>query len=583
MPKARRDSILAIDFGSVTTRALFFDRAEGGWRLAAHGQGRTTIGSPTDDVFVGLGHILDDIALATGRQFFDELGRIMKPEQSDGYGVDYCITTTSAGDSLRAVMVGLLPGFSLDSALRAISLFYIEPVARIYLEDNLSEDERVRRIIESRPDLIFVCGGTDGGARTAMLELLLLVKQALLRLPPANRPVVLYAGNRDLAGQAREMLGQLAEVVAAPNIRPTKDRVALAAVQAALGRIYSEYKTRRGFSFHQAAALSDTGILPTAQGFEKMTAFFARNLPGAVLSVDVGSARSLMSLAVRGEVATAIHHSVGMGHSAARMLELVGTAAVEAWLPFYPRPGELAHYTRSKGSRLRSPPLGMRERYIEYGLLRAGIRYMLPEGVPRLDLIVMSGATLTGSGHRVLDMLLLVDALQPGGVVQVKADQHGALPSLGALALHEPAAVVQLLESGIIEHLGAVVSVSGQAAVGTRAMKLQLKTADGRKIEREVAVGEVWHFPLSAGGEAEVRIRTGRGLNVGGRRRLRLKLRGGQAGVLFDARGRPLSTGANLAERAAHLPRWFAAVTGEVGTIVVPESWVAEENPSSPK
>ena len=582
MPKSRRDSILAIDFGSVNTRVLLFDRVEREYRLVAHGQGRTTIDFPTDDAFVGLGHILDDIAVATGRQFFDELGRIMKPEQSDRYGVDYCITTTSAGSSLRAVVVGLLPHISLASALRAISLFYMETAVEIHLEDGLDEDERIRQIADSRPDIIFVCGGTDGGARGAMLALLSLVKQAVLRMPPANRPTILYAGNQDLADHARQLLGQLAEVLTAPNIRPTQDREALRPAQTALAQVYGEYKKRRGFSFHHAAALSDSGILPTALGFEKMTAFFARAMKGNVLSVDVGSARTLLSSAVNNEVNTAIHSDIGMGHSAADMLDRVGEDAVAEWLPFHPQPGELIRYTLNKGLRQAARPLGMRERYIEYALLRAGLRFALAKStrgrttLPPMNLIVMSGATLTGSGHSALDLLLAVDAIQPDGAVQVKADRHGALPSLGALAFHEPAAVVQLLESGVIEHLGTVIAVTGQAAAGARAMKLQLKTEDGGKTSREVMVGEIWHFPLPAGAEADVRIQTGRGLKVGGKRRTRLRLRGGPGGILFDARGRPLSMGNSLVERVTNMPRWFAAVTGQEGTIVIPESWMAD-------
>jgi len=584
MPESRRDSILAIDFGSVNTRALLFDRVDGEYRLVAHGQGRTTIDFPTDDVFVGLGHILDDIAVATGRQFFDELGRIMKPEQSDRYGVDYCITTTSAGSSLRAVMAGLLPNISLASARRAISLFYMEAAAEIHLEDGRSEGERIQQIADSRPDVIFVCGGTDGGARAAMLELLSLVKQAVLLMPAANRPTILYAGNQDLADHAKHLLGQLAEVLTAPNIRPTQDREDLAPVQAALAQIYGEYKKRRGFSFHHAAALSDSGILPTALGFEKMTAFFARAVKGSAISIDVGGARTLLSLAVNNEVRTTIHSDIGMGHSAANMLDLVGEDAVAEWLPFYPQPGELIRYTLNKGLRQASQPLGMRERYIEYALLRAGIRFALAKAgradLPPMGLIMMSGAALTGSGHSVLDMLLLVDALQPGGVAQVKADRHGALPALGALAFYEPTAVVQLLESGVVEHLGTVISVSGQAAAGSTAMKLQLKTEDGKKADREVLAGEIWHFPLPPEAKVDVRIQTGRRLKIGDKRRMRLRLRGGPAGILFDARGRPLSMGASLVERVANMPKWFAAVTGQEGTIVIPESWIAKPPPA---
>ena len=577
MPKSQRDSILAIDFGSVTTRALLFDRVDQEYRLVAHGQGRTTIDFPTDDVFVGLGHILDDIAVATGRQFFDELGQIMKPEQSDRYGLDYCITTTSAGSSLRAVVVGLLPHISLASALRAISLFYMEAAVEIHLEDGLDENERIQRIAASRPDIIFICGGTDGGAQAAMLALLSLVKQAVLRMPPANRPTILYAGNKDLADHARQSLGQLAEVLTAPNIRPTQDQEALAPVQAALAQVYGEYKKRHGFSFHHAAALSDSGILPTALGFEKMTAFFARVIKGDVLSIDVGSARTLLSAAVNNEVNTAIHSDIGMGHSAADMLDLVGEDAVAEWLPFHPQPGELIRYTLNKGLRQAARPLGMRERYIEYALLRAGLRFALAKSaLPPMDLIVMSGAALTGSGHSALDLLLAADVLQPGGAVQVKADRHSALPSLGALAFHEPTAVVQLLESGVVEHLGMVIGAAGQAAAGSTAMKLQLKTEDGSKTDRAVRVGEIWHFPLPPRAKADVRIQTGRGLRVGGKRRMRLRLRGGPGGILFDARQRPLSMGASLVERVTNMPRWFAAVTGQEGTIVVPESWIAD-------
>jgi len=157
MPKSHRGSILAIDFGSVNTRALLFDVVDGVYCLVAQGRGRTTIDFPNDDVFVGLGHILDDMAVATGRQFFDELGRLVKPEQSDRYGVDYCITTTSAGDSLRVVLVGLLPNISIAPALRAISSFYMQPVAAIHLEDGRDDEERIHEMASSLPDLIADC------------------------------------------------------------------------------------------------------------------------------------------------------------------------------------------------------------------------------------------------------------------------------------------------------------------------------------------------------------------------------------------------------------------------------------------
>ena len=165
-------------------------------------------------------------------------------------------------------------------------------MAEIHLEDGLSDMARLNRIVDSRPDLIFISGGTDGGARAAMQNMLELARQAVAAIQPGNRPTVLYAGNKDLTASARETLGQLVEVMTAPNIRPTPHREAIEATQKVLSRFYDEFRRRAGSSYQNIAAISDTGILPSARSFEMMTAFFARMLDTGALSVDIGGAKS---------------------------------------------------------------------------------------------------------------------------------------------------------------------------------------------------------------------------------------------------------------------------------------------------
>ena len=104
------NSILAADFGSVNTRALLFDIVEGEYRLVAQAKSRTTIGSPIDDAQAGLSNALRELAQASGRRFFDEGGALIRPEQADRAGVDYCVTTASAGLPTRAVLAGLYEG-----------------------------------------------------------------------------------------------------------------------------------------------------------------------------------------------------------------------------------------------------------------------------------------------------------------------------------------------------------------------------------------------------------------------------------------------------------------------------------------
>ena len=587
MTEGRKDSILAVDFGSVNTRVLLFDIVDGEYALVAQRHGKTTIDAPADDVLLGLSKILRDLSATTDRRFLDESGALIKPEQMERIGVDYCITTASAGKPIKVALIALLPDKGIASARRAIVPFYTQVVAAVHLQDGLSDRARLNRIVESRPDLIFVCGGTDGGARAAMQNLLDLARQAISAIQPGNRPTVLYAGNQDLAAGARETLGQLVEVMTAPNIRPAPQRELLEPAQQVLSRFYDEFRRRAGGSYQNIALVSDTGILPSARSYEMMTAFFARMLNLGALAIDIGGAKSMLSIAFGDRRRSALRADIGMGQSAANTLELAGEEAVKAWLPFHPRKGELAGYAVKKSLRSFNMPLDMRERYIEYALLRAGIQLLLADAnwsgagktalvdMSRLGLIVVGGATLAGSGQGALDMMLLSDALPIRGITQVMSDRHGALAALGALAPRNPTAVVQLLQKGLVEQVGSLIKATGRAPVGKRAMKISIKMASGENIGREIAVGDVWHLPLPAGSSADISLQTERGIRVGDKRRLRLRLRGGRGGILFDARLSAMTSATSITERAVNMLRWFAAVTGEGKPVVIPESWLA--------
>ncbi len=577
MTESGINSILAADFGSVNTRALLIDQVDGEYRLVGQATGRTTIGASADDAHTGLAAVLRTMSESTGRRFLDETGHLIRPEQSDRIGVDYFLTTTSAGQPLRAVLIGLYPQVSIAAARRAIAPFYIDAVAKIHLEDGLGAKGRLNRIIHSRPQLIFIAGGTDGGARAVLLEMLALAREAVSLMPQSNRPAVVYAGNSSLATSAREMLSQQAEVLIAPNIRQGGGE-ALDPVQAVLASYFDSVK-RHSKSFQRIASMSDSGMTPTSRGVETMTAFFARSLGKGVLMIDCGSARTMLSLARNGTLQTAIRNDLGLGHSASAALEQIGEEEIARWLPFHPRRGELAQYTLNKGLRSSSVPLDMRERYIEYALLRAAIRQLRSEfgqlDGGQVDLILLAGATLTGSGIGALDMLLLADALELDGAVEVKSDRFGLLPTLGTLASVAPKAVVQLINGNALERVGSFICVAGQAPAGATAVKVKAKRENGEISEYEVVAGDVWHLPVPAGGAVDLRVRTRRGLSIGGKRRLRIQAQGGRGGVLIDARLDAQAGAKTMTERAVNMLRWYAAVTGQEGPVAIPESWLA--------
>jgi hypothetical protein len=122
---------------------------------------------------------------------------------------------------------------------------------------------------------------------------------------------------------------------------------------------------------------------------------------------------------------------------------------------------------------------------------------------------------------------------------------------------------VQTLDGGGLERLGTCVSLSGQPRADRPGLWVKITRADGAVDEQQVMGGHLWLYPLPEGETAQVEVRVqARGASVGGRTRLRVTLEGGSAGLIFDARGRPLPLANTPAGRAAQMPVWVAEASG---------------------
>jgi hypothetical protein len=160
--------------------------------------------------------------------------------------------------------------------------------------------------------------------------------------------------------------------------------------------------------------------------------------------------------------------------------------------------------------------------------------------------------------------MLLLDALQPSGVVTLQADGSALVAALGALARIKPEAVVQVLDEGGLEDLSTCISLSGVPRRGHRVALVTITTVNGETETYTVRGGELWVYPLSIGVRARVRIAVyGRGVSIGGKRRLRMDLDGGSAGLIIDARGRPLPLPTSVKALAPQIAEWYAQATGD--------------------
>ena len=148
------DSVLAIEIGTVSTRVILFDVVEGRYRFLGQGSVPTTMGSPINDVSVGVKAAMDQLHDITGRVLFNADGQLIVPSQPNGSGIDACVATVSVGPPLKVVAIGLLEDVSAESAKNLASTTYAQVVEIMSMNDGHATVARLdtHLTIASRPD-----------------------------------------------------------------------------------------------------------------------------------------------------------------------------------------------------------------------------------------------------------------------------------------------------------------------------------------------------------------------------------------------------------------------------------------------
>lgn len=568
-------SILAADFGSVHTRAVLIDVVDGQYRLVSRASTFTTAAPPLGDVGFGLRRAMEQMSTLTGRLLLNGED-IVLGDQTDGTGVNLFLATASGGKPMKTVLIGLTPGISLSSGKRALASTYIELVDTITLADGRPIDDQVNAILNHQPDLIFIVGGTDGGAIEPIANLLQTVRLAMI-LARGKKPVVLFAGNESLKPLVKEIIGEEISLSMANNVRPALNDVAenLAAAQLELALVYGNYKSVNSGGYEEVQKTSALGVLPTAQSYANVMRYLGA-LPGTgvgVILVDVGSSTVTVCANVRKHPYTSIRSDLGLGHSAVNGLKTIGVPNVLRWLTFDAKVSDVMDYAWNKSLRPHTIPQTSQELEIEYALAREMARHAVAdarqawvgvpyrETLPAMRPIIGAGSILAQAVNPGVGALLMLDALQPVGISELRLDPYGVIAALGAIAYVEPLAVVQVLEAGGLLNLGTAISPSGRPPGGT-AMEVTVKRRDGQTTKHTVSGGTLSLIELPTGQKAQVTIKLSRGLSLDGRSRVTLTLEGGAAGLILDARGRPLSVPKALEKRAELLPMWYNAVRG---------------------
>lgn len=575
------ESILVADCGTVLTKLLLLEKVEASYRFVAQAETLTTLSSPWNDVSAGVVNALEELEAITGRTLYS-MGRLITPRQGL-QGVDAFVVIMSAAEPLRMIVAGLVREMSLESARRATAGTYTDVQAILTREGSLNSPQEMwaRTVRDVAPDVVFLVGGVNGGARRPVMELADAIALAASMLDREQRPLVLYAGNAELRPLITKLMGDITRVEVADNVHPTVDTEHLGPAQTALEQFYVEERMRNTPGVDSLLAWSRLPLLPTASAFSRVVDFLCHlegNPERGVLGIDVGAATTTVAASFDSHAYVSVYGK-GIAFGPLAWLEDHDVASLQRWLPEEMEEEELLVLLHNRELRPWTVPQDPRELWVEQAVIREMLRSALNVGqpawnvgkaasqaglLPAVDPILLSGGGIVHMPRPGQVLLTALDGLQPVGVSTILLDVNRAAPALGAVAGVKPLAAASALDSGALVSLGTVISPIGKARPGETVLQMSIKYEDESVLDVEAHYGDIEIWPLLPAQKASLELRPHRrfdvGLGMG--HNMKVEALGGMIGLVVDARGRPLTLPDDPDRRRRALNRWIWDVGG---------------------
>ncbi len=574
----RIGSILAIDCGTVLTKAILLDQVDGSYHFVARGAALTTAGSPWRDIAVGIQHAVEQIEDITGRVLLDEAGRLIIPQRESITGVDACVAVGSAAPPLRVVLAGLVPELSLSTAQRAVSGTYAR-VEDLIVQDprrRMSEEEQIRVVLQRKPDVLCVVGGTDGGATLPVLELVETMALACSMLPEGERPQMFFAGNTALRQKVVDVVGGQAPVHSVDNVLPSPTVENPVGLQKELDSLYRQKQLAQLPGGEVFQRWLNVPLMPVSESFARHVQYlwYLDESPKGTLGIEVGAANTLVTAVFGGEPAVTVGAGMGSVYGLERILEKRSAEAFLRWMPTPFKPEQVQSVLLYRSLWPASIPQEAEELWLEQGIIREVIREALQTArsawrpgraqpylqlTPLFDPILVGGGALAVAPRPGQVALMVLDAVEPIGISTLLLDVHGLAPVLGAVATLKPLAAVEVVDNGGLVNLATVIAPVGPGRKGEVILRIRVHYEKGGSLDVEVPYGSLEVLPLPPGEEAVLELRprgridVGLGPGRGGKRRVR----GGLVGLIVDARGRPLQLPADPYARMAQVQQWL--------------------------
>lgn len=584
------ESLLVADIGSVNTKVGWVDRVGADYRIVGIGTCPTTLRPPNSDVMTGVRRAVRQIEARTGHRFLTDEGQLMTPERTSGQGVDAFAAVTSVPPPLRVAVVGLSRDVSVSSAVRAVHGTYARLVATLALDETggrwlraaaphngepgTGADQKMaarpqdpaviaaETLAQSRPEVIVLVGGIDGGATNALYDLANLLVSISSALSENARPVIIFAGNREARPEVAERLGRVTTLHMVDNVHPALDRQEPSALRRELETLYTDRKIGRLPGIGALGNWSKIPVLPTARALENVVRYLSLRYGLAVLGADIGGTSTTV-INARGETfERVVRAELGIGNSVGAVQEVAGTDALLRWLPFEATGDELGMALQNHMVRPGTIPETRRESRVQQAVAREALGAAARESrldAGAMDLVLLSGAITSNQSDYGGLALVALDALQPRGVLTLAADALGLAPALGALPVLNAEAAASVIERDGYVTLGTVIAPTSAGRESQVDLRVTVQTAGSGAMNVEVAHGSLELVPLAVGQKASLEAHAASGVDLGRGERgvFKADVEGGAVGLVIDARGRPVVLPSDPDKRRDKVQKWL--------------------------
>ena len=593
-------SILATDCGSTTTKAILIELIDGEYRLSYRGEAPTTVEAPFEDVTRGVLNATMEIEELSGRKILD--GENIVTPQDGNDGVDIYISTSSAGGGLQMMVAGVVKSMSGESAERAALGAGSIVMDVLASNDGRKPHEKITRIRQLRPDMILLSGGVDGGTTKHVVELaeILAAANPQPRLGQNYKLPVIYAGNKKAIKAIDDTLGEITDLDVTENIRPVLEQENLKPSRDKIHDLFMEHVMQQAPGYKKLMSWTDAPIMPTPGAVGALIEMVAKKENISVVGVDIGGATTDIFSVFQGQFNRTVSANLGMSYSICNVLAEATLSNVLRWVPFDIDEKELTNRIGNKMIRPTTVPQSLEELVIEQAIAREALRLSFVQhkafavnlkGVQKertisdafeqsdsgqslvnmmeLDLIVGSGGVLSHAPRREQSAKMLIDSFLPEGITSLAVDSIFMMPQLGVMAniekkeLSEQArtAALEVFEKDCLIRLGTCIAPVGILQGKKSVLKAQLEFSNGEKKEVVLDGGQLVLIEAEFQ-EINVTLTPSKGVDVGAgiNEVIQTKIYGGQVGIIFDCRGRPLQLSKEPSKRISDLKNWSNAL-----------------------